>query len=174
MINLLFCISLLGGVAAKTKTDLNPEFVTIYTAIINELQGNTTGRTIPPKTILEKMAATQRRSQPNVLAETALASYFGYDYVRSFEEEKGLIESNIATNSTFKISPNPTNGGFNLFISNFTEPQVLYIYDVNSRLVKSVPINSQATWINTDYLFNGIYYCKLSLENKVEKLVIIK
>ena len=76
-------------------------------------------------------------------------------------------------NKAFSIVPNPTNGGFNLSIDNFKE-QTLFIYDVNGRLINSVPIYNSNTWIDTKQLTTGIYYCKLLLESKVEKLVIIR
>ena len=153
----------------------NTEFVTIYTAIINELQGNTTGRTIPTKTILEKMAATQRRSQPNVLAETALASYFGYDYTRSFETEKTETLPTNATAKSFSIIPNPTNNYFDVYLSNESIPnQQLSIYDINGRLLQTTAINGQHTLVNVAHLPSGMYYCKLSNDSSVQKLVIIK
>ena len=165
----------LALLALLPNTPENTEFVTIYTAIINELQGNTTGRTIPTKTILEKMAATQRRSQPNVLAETALASYFGYDYTRSFETEKTETLPTNATAKSFSIIPNPTNNYFDVYLSNESIPnQQLSIYDINGRLLQTTAINGQHTLVNVAHLPSGMYYCKLSNDSSVQKLVIIK
>ena len=165
----------LALLALLPNTPENTEFVTIYTAIINELQGNTTGRTIPAKTILEKMAATQRRSQPNVLAETALASYFGYDYTRSFETEKTETAPTTLAKKSFSIVPNPTNSYFDLYLNSDSEQsQILSICDINGRLLQTVTINGQHSLVNVAHLPSGMYYCKLSNDSSVQKLVIIK
>ncbi len=157
-----------------TKTE-NTEFVTIYTAIINELQGNTTGRTIPTKTILEKMAATQRRSQPNVLAETALASYFGYDYTRSFETAKTETLPNTTTKS-FSLIPNPAQDVVTIvFATEVASNTTFTIYDINGKATTSVAVSkdTQQLNLNISHLPSGIYYCRLANSAGIEKLVII-
>jgi hypothetical protein len=166
----------LALLALLPNTPENTEFATIYTAIINELQGNTTGRTIPTKTILEKMAATQRRSQPNVLAETALASYFGYDYTRSFETEKTASLPTNATAKSFSIIPNPAQDVVTIvFATEVASNTTFTIYDINGKATTSVAVSkaTQQLNLNISQLASGIYYCRLANSAGIEKLVII-
>jgi len=85
------------------------------------------------------------------------------------------LEEVLLDKVAFSIIPNPTNNYFDVYLSNESIPnQQLSIYDINGRLLQTTAINGQHTLVNVAHLPSGMYYCKLSNDSSVQKLVIIK
>ena len=85
------------------------------------------------------------------------------------------LDEVLLNKTTFSIVPNPTNNYFDVYLSNESIPnQQLSIYDINGRLLQTTAINGQHTLVNVAHLPSGMYYCKLSNDSSVQKLVIIK
>ena len=66
--------------------------------------------------------------------------------------------------SNFKVYPNPSNGNINIDL-NGIKSSTIHIYDLNGKLVKSLP-NSFSNTIEVNNLVSGIYFIKIGNETK--------
>ncbi len=87
--------------------------------------------------------------------------------------QTSAIES-LSNNLKIKISPNPFSSSTNL-TANFTNT-ILTIYNVHGQQVKQIETNSKQTVLSRDNLPSGLYFLRVTKDNKVvasDKLVIV-
>ena len=171
MINLLFCISLLWGVVAKTE---NIEFIALYNAIMDgSFDPNAGGRMAT--TANTQRVANNPQSDNKTLAETALALFRDAEYVRYGIPIKRNAANQLGDNANFRFIPNPTQDVVTLqLLQPINNSSNLLVYDISGRLVITINGVYNGMPINVQYLQTGMYYCRLLDSNKTEKLVIIR
>ena len=67
----------------------------------------------------------------------------------------------------FKVSPNPSNGLYNIRINNFVGKMNLEVVDINGRLIindKNIDFNNEKN-IDLSTVQSGVYILKISGEN---------
>ena len=174
MINLLFCISLLWGIAGQAKTE-NIEFIALYNAIMDgSFDPNAGGRMAT--TANTQRVANNPQSENKTLAETALALFRDAEYVRYGVPINRKTNLSSSLQHSFTIVPNPAQDVVNIVLLNEkTEATNFVIYDLNGKVVATIPVSkgTQQLSLNISHLPSGMYYCRLANSIGVEKLVII-
>lgn len=81
--------------------------------------------------------------------------------------------SEINTNSTINLYPNPNNGTFTLQSTNNLLIQ-FEIMDITGRVILSGKSEEKTTMISISHLSSGVYYLSVNSQNKVQGIKIIK
>jgi len=80
------------------------------------------------------------------------------------------IPENPVTNN-YNIYPNPGNDYFNLDLSSQQYPVELKVYDISGKLLSSETIENNYQRIHTSDLKSGLYFIRITDNNKLEKTV---
>lgn len=104
-------------------------------------------------------------------AENGFSGYFGFLAVAKDTSIVGIKEFDIQ-NSSVKVFPNPTKNEINFEIDKAILYQsknlILKIFDSNSKVLISMPLNSIATKLNAENFKSGNYfYVLFSAQNKI-------
>lgn len=83
------------------------------------------------------------------------------------------ITNNTNTSASFKIIPNPTSGEFVIECNNTNQKQI-DIVDVTGRIIVSKQTNFSSVNINITEFASGVYFARITSENNVNVLRIIK
>ena len=103
----------------------------------------------------------------------------GIDSVWIYDNINVGIEDQVVEETTFSVSPNPSNGLFNLDVSSEQYEQMqLTVRDIDGKLVynERVTVNGRLNKsMDLSHLAKGVYYLRLQndTESKVEKLIIL-
>ena len=106
------------------------------------------------------------------------AEGIGLDSIMLYNNINVGIEKQTANVPAFSLSPNPSNGEFNLSIrSEQSEQMQLTIRDMEGKLVYNEALNVNGNFnktMNLSELSKGVYFLRLQndKESKVEKLII--
>jgi hypothetical protein len=82
-------------------------------------------------------------------------------------------------NMKFEIYPNPAKNKFEIWSSEFRENETtMELFDLNGKklLEKQIPAGTETVELDVSTLVNGVYFCRLIIENKsvTKKLIIQK
>jgi uncharacterized repeat protein (TIGR03803 family) len=70
-------------------------------------------------------------------------------------------------NGAVNVYPNPSNGSFNIKLTNFSDQMVLKVYNVLGQNIYETKLNSSSTEINLQNQPDGVYFYRLLSENSV-------
>gem|GEM_PF-3322584 len=101
-------------------------------------------------------------------------STIDYSYLRYQQASTGIDNLSNDNSSLVNIYPNPNNGDFTIE-TGVTTSQLVEVYDLTGRIVKSQTINGKAT-INASDLVSGVYNVKITGNNSIvnKRMVITK
>ncbi|QQS27566.1 MAG: T9SS type A sorting domain-containing protein [Sphingobacteriales bacterium] len=154
------------------NTPENAEFIALYQAIIEGgLEGS--GKANIAATTVNNIAENTL-SKNSALAQSVLAVCKSIDYIRH-GATINLLANNVVKIPNYKLVPNPAQ---DQLIITFRQPiktnQTLEIYNLQGQLVVTQKGIEQNTLVNVAMLRSGIYFCRLSDEVDVVKLVIVR
>ncbi|QQS30176.1 MAG: T9SS type A sorting domain-containing protein [Sphingobacteriales bacterium] len=154
------------------NTPENAEFIALYQAIIEgglEGSGKSSAAIVTVNTIADNAVSTHK-----TLAQSVLAIYNGADYIRH-GAPINLPNSGRLQVSAFNLLPNPAQDQVTVMFTRYVKPnQTMKIFDLQGRLVLIQKDIAQNTLVNVAKLQTGIYFCRLSEEADVVKLVIVR
>jgi len=168
-------MSIISAYVGRVNTPQNAEFIALYQAIINgglaepEGSGKAAAATATVSDIAQNVLSAN-----SSLAQNILAVYKNTDYIRH-GEPVNLPGKSLLKEPAFKLMPNPAQDQIAI---EFTKPikprQTLQIYNLQGQLVVTQKDIAQNTPVNVAMLQNGMYFCRLSDEADVVKLVIVR
>ena len=154
----------------------NADFYNLFMQLLNSPIGS--GKNSPAAVALNKVAQQNDHSS-QALAQSIVASNSLSVFDKVVPDLFSRFESSIPTNDSFVLSPNPTSSEVSITLKE-TLPngqlQLLQLYDINGRLLKTISVNSSAR-LNVSNYPAGIYYCKLIGSGgaiATQKLIIIR
>ncbi len=92
------------------------------------------------------------------------------DYVFSGGDPLSTAENSL---SEILISPNPSNGNFNLKVSEFSDNKVVEIVDVNGQIIQTINLGGINTLMNVNLTKSGIYLLRVQGTTITKKLIVI-
>jgi len=171
-------MSIISAYTGRANTPQNAEFIALYQAIINggltEPEGS--GKANAALSTISSIAYNSNSSL-NKLAESILAVYKNYEYVRHGQPVLLKPQSPKKDKSIFYIMPNPATTSV---VCKLWQPleqhSRLLVSDFSGRIVISVFVPSASLQVALDIsqLNNGIYFCRLDGTGSVQKLVVVK
>jgi len=154
------------------NTPENAEFIALYQAIIEGgLEGSGKANIAA---VMVNNIAENTLSKNSALAQSVLAVYKSTDYIRH-GATINLLANNVVKIPNYKLVPNPAQDQVTVMFTRYVKPnQILEIFDLQGRLVLIQKNIAQNTLVNVAKLPTGIYFCRLSEEADVVKLVIVR
>jgi len=110
-------------------------------------------------TAIESLKVTWLSGTVDVLTNVAVNQS-----ITIVEGEHTLSINNVALNN-FNIYPNPSNTIFNIELHDFGSREILSVYDIFGRKIKTKKLNNQKTNVNLNGFSNGVYFFKITSEN---------
>ena len=80
-------------------------------------------------------------------------------------EGENTLSTETVNLNIFSIYPNPSNASFNIELNDFNSKEILSVYDVFGRKIKSKKLKNQKSNVNLDGFSNGVYFFNISSEN---------
>lgn len=154
------------------NTPENAEFIALYQAIIEGgLEGS--GKANIAAATINNIAENEF-SKNSALAQSVLAVYKKTDYTRK-GAHFNLPNRVMDKSPCFKLLPNPAQDYVNIWFTKAIKPlQTLEIYNLQGQLVLTQKDIAQNATIYISALQNGMFFCRLSDETDVVKLVIVR
>ncbi|QQS27568.1 MAG: T9SS type A sorting domain-containing protein [Sphingobacteriales bacterium] len=154
------------------NTPENAEFIALYQAIIEGgLEGSGKANIAA---VMVNNIAENTLSKNSALAQSVLAVYKSTDYIRH-GATINLLANNVVKIPNYKLVPNPAQDQVTVMFTRYVIPnQTLEMFDVQGRLVLIQKNIAQNTLVNVSMLQTGMYFCRLSDEADVVKLVVVR
>ncbi len=154
------------------NTPKNAEFIALYQAIIEGgLEGS--GKAAAATALISNIAENTL-SKNSSLAQSILAVYKEVDYTRKGAPIK-LSNRVMEKSPCFKLMHNPAQDLVNVWFTKMVKPQqTLEIYNLQGQLILTQKDIAQNTTVYVSALQNGMYFCRLSDETDVVKLVVVR
>ncbi len=122
-------------------------------------------------------------STPNIYAGTGLTTAFASDgslfaigsrnmFVFHYNATPLGIETTTFEKNTFY--PNPFNDKITIQLNEFNTNTIASIYDITGKLLNEYDLNNYNNELNLTHLNSGIYFCKLTSNEKQEIIKLIK
>ncbi len=91
-------------------------------------------------------------------------------------EGENILSNSDFTKISFNIYPNPSTAIFNIELPHFSSDELLNVYDIFGRKLKTKSLDSQKTTINLKEFSEGVYFFKLQsdLGTSIKKVIIKK
>ena len=91
-------------------------------------------------------------------------------------EGENILSNSDFTKKPFNIYPNPSTAIFNIELPHFSSEELLNVYDIFGRKLKTKSLDSQKTTINLSEFSEGVYFFKLQsdLGMSIKKVIIKK
>ncbi len=83
------------------------------------------------------------------------------------------IQTNVTKQLAISVYPNPSNGNFTVELANGLT-KVINVTDITGRIVLTTSSTSDKVNVNISTLSNGIYYIKVTSDNKAEVTKVVK
>jgi len=80
-------------------------------------------------------------------------------------EGENTLSTETVNLNIFSIYPNPSNASFNIELNDFNSKEILSVYDIFGRKIKSKKLKNQKSNVNLDGFSNGVYFFNISSEN---------